>query len=141
MGGFADHLESGVIGQVFGSASHNYADPRTSYYIGLASASIDEDGDNLATIEPSDGSYARVNYPNNTSTAGWLVDGSSSENRAVITFSTATGGWGTMTHYFISRHLTATTGLLVVGALTSPKTILTGNIASFASGAISVSLN
>ena len=134
--GFADYLEAVALGQVFGAASDT---PASTYYIGLATGSIDEDGGNLSTVEVAGGSYARIAESNGASE--WLVNGSSSENRQQITFPTATAGWGTVTDYFISKDSTGSSNLCVVGSLVSSKTILTGNVASFASGQISITLS
>jgi len=141
MGGFADFLESGVLAKTFGRQV-SVDDPPTHYYIGLATSTISEDMSNLSSVEVAGGSYARVQYKNDTSTSGWLIHGiGNSKNRGIINFPTATAGWGTVTDYFIARHITAVTGVVVVGKLSPSKAVLSGNVASFPSGELSIHLD
>ena len=142
MGGFTDFLESGVLARTFGRKNFSYQDPSTHYYIGLATGTINESFSNLSTVEVAGGSYARVQYKNDTSTSGWLSPSNGNVvNRGIITFPTATASWGTVTDYFIARHITAVTGIVVIGTLSASKNISTGNVASFPSGEISIHLD
>ena len=141
MGGFTDFLESGVLAKTFGRQV-SVDDPTAYYYIGLATGTLSEDMSNLATLEVAGGSYARVQYINNTSTSGWLIHGiGNSKNRGVITFPTATSNWGLVTEYFIARHITAVTGVVVIGQLSPSKDVNSGNVASFPTGELSVHLD
>jgi hypothetical protein len=80
--------------------------------------------------EVSGGSYARK------STAGsdWAAAASgSTSNAAIITFVTASGSWGTVTHFGLFDASTAG-NLLEWAALTTSKTISNGDVASFPIG-------
>jgi hypothetical protein len=94
------------------------------------------------------GAYARVAL--NPSTTNWQDTsggtaatssgtGGTTANNATITFPTATGNWGTITHFAIVDSATYGAGnVLFWGALTSSQVINTGGVASFAAGALTV---
>jgi hypothetical protein len=102
----------------------------------------------LFTAAPSDsgggtevtgGSYARVDRP--PLDANWTAASSTdglTDNAAVITFPAPTANWGVVTHFAI---FDATSGgnLLFHGALTTPKTINSGDPApTFPTGSLDV---
>lgn len=61
------------------------------------------------------------------------------DNAAAITFPTATGSWGTVTHAAIVDSATHGAGnSLLHGALTASKTVGNGDVISFAIGALDV---
>lgn len=74
----------------------------------------------VLTDEISGGSYARESVSFTTATSG------SSSNSNVITFPAATANWGTITHIAIVDALTGG-NVLFWGAVTTPKTIETGD--------------
>lgn len=89
---------------------------------------------------PNAGSYARVDRPpldaNWDATSG--TDGHTS-NTAVITFPTATGSWGTVTHFIIASSATWNAGTSYIhGALSASKVIGSGDVFQFAAGALDV---
>jgi hypothetical protein len=60
-------------------------------------------------------------------------------NNATIAFPTPSAGWGTVTHWFLAD--ASTTGnILFCAALTTGKTINTGDTVSFAAGSLTITL-
>lgn len=100
-------------------------------YVGLFTAAPTDAG---GGTEVSGGSYARVA----TTGATWNAasgNPASATNAATITFPTASASWGTVTHF--GEFDAATAGnLLRWGALTTSKTIGSGDTASFAAGSL-----
>lgn len=107
---------------------------KTSYtmptvYVGLYTAAPSDTG---GGTEVTGGSYARKS----TAGADWNAAASgSSSNANAITFITATGSWGTVTHFGLFDAASAG-NLLRWAALTTSKTIGSGDTASFAAAAL-----
>jgi hypothetical protein len=100
--------------------------------------------------EVSGGSYTRVAY-NPSASANWTAtqggtSGASSgtsgttNNSTAITFSTASGSWGTVNGVAICDAFT-NGNMLFFGSLTSPKTVGTSDIFQFNSSQLSLSLS
>ena len=88
------------------------------------------------TDEVSGGSYARQ-----TVTFAAASSGSSATN-ATVTFDAATATWGTITHIAIMDGATAGAGnVLFYGAVTTYKTIETGDTFQVSSGNLTISLD
>lgn len=89
--------------------------------------------DSASGTEVSGGSYARV-----SSSGKWAAPSAGSvATNATITFPTATGSWGTVVAW--AGFDASTTGnRLVWGDLTANKTVGSGDTASFASGALTI---
>lgn len=136
MGSFSDYLENELLDHVFGCNTRNFTPP-SNIYVALSTADPSENGSGLA--EPSGYGYARVL----TSAASWTVASSGAlDNASAINFPEATGSWGTITHFALYDGLTVGTGnMLGYGTLTIPKSIDNGDTASFAIGALDVSLD
>lgn len=98
-------------------------------YVALYTATPSDSG---GGTEVSGGSYARKS----TAGADWAASsGGSIANANAITFVTASGSWGTVTHWGVFD--AATTGnLLFWAALTTSKTIGSGDTAAFGVGAL-----
>jgi len=131
MGSFSDYLESELLDHLFGKGS--YTPP--TIYVALSTANPLDDGSGLA--EPSGNNYARVQ----TAATDWNAASSGFiDNAAVIGFNEATGNWGNITHFAL---MDAASGgnLLVHGALSTSKSIGTGDTAEFAAGDLGVSLD
>ncbi len=131
---FSDYLEAKVLNHLFGATTYT---PSSTLYIALNTGV--PTGDGTGFLEPSGNGYARVSMTNNktnwtTASAGAL------ENATTITFPQATGAWGTVTHFGIYDDLT-NGNLLGSGALTLSKSIVSGDTASFASGALDITLD
>lgn len=133
MGSFTDFLELEVLDHVFGAAA--YTAPAT-LYVGLSTTTITDAGGNIT--EPSGGSYARVAVTNNSTNFPAASAGSKS-NGTAITFTTATGSWGTVIDFFIGDASSAG-NILGYGTLTSSRTISSGDSASFAISALTITL-
>jgi hypothetical protein len=107
-----------------------YTSPATVY---MAAYTSDPGEANTGT-EVSGGSYARVAV-----TFG-AASGGQSLNSADIVFTTATGSWGTITHFAIFDALTSG-NMLVYGALGAPIGISTGQRLRFDAGTVAVNLD
>lgn len=103
--------------------------PSATRYVALYTAAPSDSG---GGTEVSGGSYARKS----TAAADWNSAASgSSSNANAITFATASGSWGTVTHYAVFDAVTAG-NMLFWNALTTSKTVGSGDTASFAAGAL-----
>lgn len=92
--------------------------------------------DSAAGTEVSGGSYARVD-----SKGKWGTPASGTvSNNATITFPTATADWGTVTHFELWTAVTAGTRL-AWGSLGTAKAVLNGDTPSFASAALTATLD
>lgn len=115
----------------------------TTLYISLHTASPGVDGQ--TANEVSGGSYARVAVTSNTTNWGAATNADPSviANATAITFPTASGSWGTVSHFGIWNHATNTAAENFVGAtgLTASQSIASTNTASFAVGALTHSLD
>jgi hypothetical protein len=131
MGSFSDYLENELLDHLFGKGSY----PPPTIYVALSTANPLDDGSGLA--EPSGNNYARVQ----TAATDWNAASSGFiDNAAVIEFNEATGSWGNITHFAL---MDAASGgnLLVHGALSTSKSIGTGDTAEFAAGDLDISLD
>jgi len=127
MAEFSDFLENALINAVLRNTT--YTSPATVYVSLYTTDPTDAD----SGTEVSGGSYARTAV-----TMGAPSNGVST-NSADVTFPTATGSWGTVTH--IGIHDALTTGnLLFHTALDTAKTIDTGDIFKITTGNLSVTL-
>lgn len=119
----SDYLEAKVLDHTTGKTAYTMP----SVWVGLFTAAPSDAG---GGTEVTGGSYARK------STAGsdWAAaTGGSTSNAATITFVTATGSWGTVTHFGLFDAATAG-NLLRWAAVTTPKAIGVGDVASFPVG-------
>jgi hypothetical protein len=133
MAGFTDALEQALLDHILNDPAYT---PDITH-IGLSTTTPTEAGGNFT--EPVGNGYARVA----TAAADWSAASGAAPaqkvNTAVKTFPTATGSWGTVTHFGL---FTASSGgtLRVWGALTTSKTIDNGDTASFAASSIEIQL-
>ena len=121
----SDYLENKLLDHQLGKTAYTMP----TVWVGLYTATPTDAG---GGTEVTGGSYARKS----TAAADWNAAASgSSANANAITFVTATGSWGNVTHFGIFD--AATTGnLLRWAVLTTPKTISNGDTASFAAGTL-----
>lgn len=127
----SDYLEQAILRHVLKDTA--FAVP-TNIYVGVSTADPGEAAGGLA--EPVGNAYARVQMNNWT----WNSGAAREENNAAITFPTATGSWGTITH--IAFFDAATGGnFLGSSALLSAKTINNGDTISFPIGQVQWSLD
>jgi hypothetical protein len=131
MGSFSDYWENKILDHIFGKVS--YTPP--VIYVGLSTADPTDNGSGLS--EPSGNGYARVQ----TSVSDWNASANGSLNNASnITFSQATGNWGTITHFALFD--AATTGnMLAHGTLSQSKTIGELDTVRFDAGDLNISLD
>lgn len=132
MGAASNYLENKLLDHVLTSTS--YTQP--SRYIALFTADPGEAGSFTNEISTSGTAYARQAV-----TFAAAASGSSATN-ATVTFPTATANWGTVTHVAIVDGDTEGAGnVLFYGAVTTSKTIETGDTFQISSGNLTVSLD
>lgn len=154
MAAMTDFLENKLLDFLFrgqalglgGSTAAAGSGP-TNLYVGLLTAAPT---DGTAGTEVSGGSYARVTVSSalanwaGTQSAGSTTassgTGGSTSNNGTVTFPTATGSWGTVTHFGIYDASSAG-NLLIYGALGSSQVVNTGGTPSFAAGQLTVQID
>lgn len=129
---FSTDLSNKILDQILGNTG--MFDP-TNVFVALFTG---DPGDNFAGYgnELSGNAYTRITVL--ASFACWATAASeSAPNLGAITFPTATGAWGTITHGGLMSTFSGTTSadLLGYNALTSNVTIASGDIFNFAVGA------
>lgn len=142
-GALSDYLENKIVDHVFRGTA--YTAPSTIYVALYTSSCSDAAGG----TEVTGGSYARGSLATGTSTWANTQDsgtgastgtGGTTKNSSTITFATPTAGWGTVTH--IGLLDASTSGnLLVCTALTTSKTVNSGDTVSFGAGALTVQVD
>jgi hypothetical protein len=124
---FSNYLETELLDHVF--AGNAYTSP-AAVYVGLFTSNPDEDG---SGTEVSGGAYERQ-------AGSFSVSGNTATTTADIEFPTATGTWGTVTH--IGIYDASTSGnLLAYAALTSSKSISSGDVFRIPTGDIDITLD
>lgn len=127
MAEMSNFLENAIINAVLRNTS--YTSP-TTVYVGLYTS---DPGEGNTGTEVSGGSYARTAV-----TFGAPSNGVST-NSASVTFPTATGTWGTVTHIGILD--AATSGnLLYYTPLDASKSIASGDVFTISTGNLSVTM-
>ena len=129
MAAASDYLELKLLDHALATTA--YTKP-TNVYVGLHTGSPVDD--NSGANEITGNGYTRK-----VASFAAAASGSASTD-ATITFDAATGNWGTITH--ISIYDAATSGeLLFHGAVTTSKTIETGDTFQISSGNLTISLD
>jgi hypothetical protein len=127
MAAMSNYLETALINATLRNTS--YTSPSVVY----AALFTSDPTDAGTGTEVSGGSYTRKSI-----TFGAPSNGAST-NSAAVEFDQATGSWGTITHFGI--YDASTSGnLLYHGALTTSKTIDSGDVFKFSTSNISVTL-
>ena len=134
MGSFSNFLELELLDQVFGALA--YTAPAT-LYIALSTADPTDAGSGIA--EPVGNNYSRKSVANNKTTWDTAVAGALA-NAIAITFPTASGNWGTISHFAIFDDPTAG-NMLAHGSLVVSKQVTTSDTAEFAIGDIDITLD
>lgn len=126
---FSNHLETEILDHVFGGNA--YTAPGT-LYLALHTANPDEDasGAEVSTVGTA---YARE-------TVTFTVSGNTATTDAAVEYSTATANFGTVTHVGVWDAATAG-NLLAYAALTSSKTIETGDVFRVPAGDLDITLD
>jgi hypothetical protein len=105
--------------------------------VALSTTAPNMSGGNVT--EPSGSGYARVASSGSTWTTATSADPSVLENTAAIEFPSASGSWGTLTHFVLYDAATAG-NVLGYGTLTTPKAVGDGDTPRFAIGELKVEL-
>ena len=127
MAALSNYLENALINATLRNTA--YSSPAT-VYVGLFTSDPTDAG---TGTEITGNSYARKSMAFNAPSNG------ASTNSAAVEFDQATGTWGTITHFGILDALTIG-NLLYHGALTTSKTIETGDVFKFAAASVTVTL-
>tara|TARA_S200002703_G_scaffold91423_1_gene78912 strand:+ start:698 stop:1084 length:387 start_codon:yes stop_codon:yes gene_type:complete len=126
---FSNHLETEILDHVFGGNA--YSAPGT-LYLALHTANPDEDGSG-AEVSTSGTAYARQ-------TVAFTVSGNTATTSGAVEYSTATANFGTVTHVGVWDASTSG-NLLAYAALTSSKTIETGDVFRVPAGDLDITLD
>jgi hypothetical protein len=124
---FSNYLENKVLDHVFGGTA--YTAPAT-LYVGLFTTDPGEAG---SGTEVSGGSYARQ-------TITFTVTGNQASSSAAVEFPTASASWGTITYAAIYDAVSGG-NLLASGALTTSKTIDSGDVFRIPTGDFDIDLD
>ena len=126
MSAMSDYLELKFLDHFTGTASTTAP---SAVYLGLATASL---ADDASGTELSGNNYTRKAITFASASGGSIASNSAVE------FNSATGSWGTISHWGIWD---ASSGgnLLFHGAFTASKAIATGDILKVASGSLTIS--
>jgi len=134
---FTNYAARAVLNSVFGKTSNFGAlASAPTIYVALYTAAPGEDG--TGGTEVSGGAYARQETAASDWNAATDADPSVVTNANAIEFPEATADWGTVTHFALVD-ASSSGNILAVAALTTSRTVNSGDTASFASDALSIS--
>lgn len=139
MSAISNYLESALMQEVFNGVAYTGPSTWVSLY-----TTDPTDADSGAEV--SGGSYARLRvYAQAGGSPDWntaVVDGTGYlvDNSDVLTFTTATASWGTVTHFGVHDAVTAG-NLLFHGALTASKAVGNGDTFTFPVGDLDFKLD
>ena len=129
MAGFSNYLETEILDHVF--AGNAYTAP-TTLYLALHTADPAEDGSG-AEVSTAGTAYARQ-------TVTFTVSGNTATTDAAVEYATATANFGTVSHVAVWDASTAG-NMLAFAALTSSKTIETGDVFRVPAGDLDITLD
>jgi len=124
---FSNYLETKVLDHVFGGTA--YTAPST-LYLALFTANPNEDG---SGTEVSGGGYARQSV-------AFTISGNTASNTAAVEYPTATANYGTVSHVGI-YDASSSGNLIAYAALTSSKSIETGDVFRVPTGDLDITLD
>jgi len=125
MSAMSDYLELKFLDHFTGTASTSAP---SAVYIGLSTASLADDN---SGTELTGNNYARKAITFGSASSGSIT------NNNNVEFNSATGNWGTVSHFGIFD-ASSSGNLLFHGAFTASKTIQTGDILKVASGSLTI---
>ena len=128
MAELSNYLENQLLDHVLRNTS--YTSP-TTVYVGLYTS---DPADDNSGSEVSGGSYARQILSVTTATGGIVT------SSADVTFPQATASWGTISHIGLLDALSSG-NLLMHTALTTSKTIDSGDVLKISTGSLTASLD
>ena len=102
------------------------------FYVALSTADPGDDGSTIA--EPADAAYARIESSDFSRTDNTI------SNTVAVTFVASSASWGTITHFALLDAITDG-NILGSGALSPSATVGAGDIAQFAIGALTITLD
>ena len=125
MSAMSDYLELKVLDHVLGTSAYTMP---TTVYVGLSTGSFADDN---SGTELSGSGYARQSIAFDAAASG------TTDNTSAVDFPTATGSWGTVSHYGL---FDASSGgnLLIHGAFTASKAVASGDILRIAAGELDI---
>ena len=130
MTAFSDYLENAILNHLRGSS---YSAP-AGLHLGLYTS--DPQDDDSGTELPLDATgYSRQSVTFSASTTGTV------HNTVAVEFTASGGGWGTVTHAAVFDGTGSADNMLWHEALSSSKTVNDTDTLTFASGAITLSLD
>lgn len=126
---FSNYLETELLDHVF--ANNAYTSP-TTVYVSLHTANPDEDASGTE-VTTTGTAYARQ-------AGSFTVSGNTATTSAAIEYPTATAGYGTVTHVAVWDASSAG-NMLAYAALTTSKTIATGDVFRIPAGDLDITLD
>jgi hypothetical protein len=126
---FSNYLETKVLDHVFGGTA--YTAPST-LYLALFTANPNEDGSGTE-VSTSGTAYARQSV-------AFTISGNTASNTAAVEYPTATANYGTVSHVGIYDASSAG-NLIAYAALTSSKSIETGDVFRVPTGDLDITLD
>jgi len=132
MSAMSNYLEKALNDHVLGNTAYSAS---ATVHFALFTAVTDGDAGTVTEVSTSATGYARASVTNNTTNFPGATSGTGSKsNGTQITFPTATGAWGTVTHWGIYTAASGGTNLLYWGELTAARSIVTGDTPRFNAG-------
>tara|TARA_B100000900_G_C20496086_1_gene681668 strand:+ start:562 stop:948 length:387 start_codon:yes stop_codon:yes gene_type:complete len=126
MSAMSDYLELKFLDHFTGTASTSAP---SAVYLGLSTASLNDDN---SGTELSGSGYTRKAITFASASSGSIA------NNSAVEFPTATGSWGTVSHFGI-YDASSSGNLLFHGAFSASKAIASGDILKVASGSLTIS--
>ena len=126
MSAMSDYLELKFLDHFTGTASTSAP---SAVYLGLSTASLNDDN---SGTELSGSGYTRKVITFASASSGSIA------NNSAVEFPTATGSWGTVSHFGI-YDASSSGNLLFHGAFSASKAIASGDILKVASGSLTIS--
>jgi hypothetical protein len=128
---FSDFLEDEILDHIFKTGAYT---AEANLYIALCISTPGDDDTSDPNGEVTGTSYVRIKCNTwDTSASG------ATENTQTVAFAQAGGDWGTVTHFAICDE-TTTGNMIAYGKLDDARVISSGDTASFATGALDVTL-
>tara|TARA_B100001287_G_scaffold276783_1_gene289433 strand:- start:3126 stop:3557 length:432 start_codon:yes stop_codon:yes gene_type:complete len=143
MSAASNYLENELLDHVLGENGKTYTSPSNVYLALFTSDGGLEanDSTSFTEISTSGTGYGRIDMDVDNSTGAFgNASGGSASNSQTITFNPAQSNWGTVTHVAIMDHQTAG-NVLFHGAVTTSKTIETGDTFQVSASNLTISLN
>lgn len=128
MSAASDYLENALLDHVMRNTA--LTSP-TNVYLGLSTGSFNDDN---SGTELSGNGYARQTITCSAASSGSIT------NSSAISFPTATGTWGSISHFGVFD-ASSSGNLLFHGALASAKTITSGDVLKIDASNLTISLD